>query len=159
MMPIHSTAIPSAGTKLVSSKVLVSLMSSVKATSSPSSVGSPAMKPSSSSNTLAVQAVASSKPSSNIHKGGLAWTSESGTNWKSFLNVNQSSIGWTYDWNSVIVPSTPLERLEFVPMAWSGASADGFARDSAKFASLGVRALLSFNEPDVSFRHPIIVSC
>jgi hypothetical protein len=108
---------------------------------------------------MAAQAVASSKPSSNIRKGGLAWTSDSGTDWQSFLSINQSSLGWTYDWNSVIVPSTPLNRLEFVPMAWGGASADGFARDSAEFSSLGVRALLSFNEPDVSPKHSIHSSC
>lgn len=55
----------------------------------------------------------------------------------------------TYDWNSVIVPGTPLDRLDFVPMAWGSGSADGFARDSANFDALGVSHLLSFNEPDV----------
>jgi len=43
-------------------------------------------------------------------------------------------------------------------MAWGAGSVDGFARDSAKFASLGVRALLSFNEPDVSIFNPLGVS-
>jgi hypothetical protein len=58
----------------------------------------------------------------------------------------------TYDWNSHIVPGTPLDRLDFVPMAWGSGSADGFAADSANFDALGVSHLLSFNEPDVSHR-------
>lgn len=56
----------------------------------------------------------------------------------------------TYDWDSAPVPGTPLERIEFVPMAWGTGSVDSFAANSANFRAWGVNSLLSFNEPDVS---------
>ncbi|KAI5449363.1 hypothetical protein NCC49_004768 [Naganishia albida] len=105
----------------------------------------------------------------SVYKAGMGWTSDSGTNWDEYLpdsgptvarrsrsdrlskRLAGSVIGWTYDWNSVIVPGTPLDKLDFVPMAWGSGSADGFARDSANFDALGVSHLLSFNEPDQQF--------
>lgn len=72
---------------------------------------------------------------------------------QSHLHIIETSIcshGRTYDWNSHIVPGTPLDRLDFVPMAWGPGSIDAFAADSANFDALGVSHLLSFNEPDVS---------
>ncbi|KAJ9092826.1 hypothetical protein QFC21_006702 [Naganishia friedmannii] len=111
----------------------------------------------------------------SVNKAGLGWTSDSGTQWNDFTPDSSSTvakrdashislskrmagsvIGWqvtylvTYDWNSHIVPGTPLDRLDFVPMAWGSGSVDGFAADSANFDALGVSHLLSFNEPDQS---------
>ncbi|KAJ9114793.1 hypothetical protein QFC24_007103 [Naganishia onofrii] len=103
----------------------------------------------------------------SVYKAGLGWTSESGTQWGDFTPDSSSTvakrdgshnalsnrmagsvIGWTYDWNSHIVPGTPLDQLDFVPMAWGPGSIDAFAADSANFDALGVSHLLSFNEPD-----------
>ncbi|KAJ9096959.1 hypothetical protein QFC20_006319 [Naganishia adeliensis] len=126
------------------------------------------------STATATSSSASSSPTAgnvdtSVNKAGMGWTSESGTNWDEYLpdsgttmakrsrserlskRLSGSVIGWTYDWNSQIVPGTPLDRLDFVPMAWGSGSAAGFAADSANFDALGVSHLLSFNEPDQQF--------
>ncbi|KAJ9119004.1 hypothetical protein QFC22_003493 [Naganishia vaughanmartiniae] len=80
----------------------------------------------------------------SVYKAGLGWTSDSGTQWNDFTRGSSSTVAKRDG------GGTPLDQLDFVPMAWGTGSVDGFAADSSNFDAIGVSHLLSFNEPDQS---------